>query len=95
MHQGFANEQAKTVQTILAAMLALLSQNGASSITVTGHALGPGAALALLDTVYLALYVPAGTRVSAFTFGMLRVGNGPFTNYSDATHNGNLTHIDN
>ena len=93
MHQGFANEQAKTASTILAAVLALLSQHSASSVVVTGHSLG--AALALLDLVYLALHVPAGTRVSAFTFGMPRVGNAYFANYVDATDNGNLTHINN
>jgi predicted lipase len=93
VHQGFANEQAKTAQTILAAVLTLLSQHSASSIVVTGHSLG--AALALLDSVYLPLHVPAGTRVSAFTYGMPRVGNANFANYVDATHNGNLTHINN
>lgn len=93
MHQGFANEQAKTAQTILAAVLALLSEHSASSVVVTGHSLG--AALALLDSVYLPLHVPAGTRVRAITYGMPRVGNAAFANYVDATDNGMLTHINN
>jgi predicted lipase len=93
VHQGFANEHAKTAQTILAAVLTLLSQHSASSVVITGHSLG--AALALLDSIYLPLHVPAGTRVSAFTYGMPRVGNAAFANYVDATHNGNLTHINN
>jgi predicted lipase len=93
VHQGFANEQAKTAQAILAAVLTLLSKHGASSVVVTGHSLG--AALALLDSVYLPLHVPAGTRVSAITYGMPRVGNAAFANYVDATHNGMLTHINN
>jgi predicted lipase len=93
VHQGFANEHAKTAQTILAAVLTLLSQHSGSSVVVTGHSLG--AALALLELVYLPLHVPEGTRVSAFTYGMPRVGNEPFANYVDATHNGNLTHINN
>ena len=92
MHQGFANEQAKTAQTILAAVLTLLSQHSASSVVVTGHSLG--AALALLDSVYLPLHVPAGTRVSAITYGMPWVGNADFANHVDATHNGK-THINN
>jgi predicted lipase len=93
VHKGFANEHAKTAQTILAAVLTLLSQHSASSIVVAGHSLG--AALALLELVYLPLHVPTGTRVSAFTYGMPRVGNGPFANYVDAAYNGNLTHINN
>ena len=93
VHQGFANEHAKTAQTILAAVLTLLGQHSASSVVVVGHSLG--AALALLELVYLPLHVPAGTRVSAFTYGMPRVGNAAFANYVDSTHNGNLTHINN
>jgi predicted lipase len=92
VHQGFANEQAKTAQTILAAVLTLLSQHSASSVVVTGHSLG--AALALLDSVYLPLHVPAGTRVRTITYGMPRVGNAAFANYVDA-NNGDLTHINN
>jgi predicted lipase len=93
VHQGFANEQAQTAQTILAAVLTLLNQHSASSVVVAGHSLG--AALALLDSVYLPLHVPAGTVVSAFMYGLPRVGNADFANYVDATHNGNLTHINN
>jgi predicted lipase len=93
VHQGFAHEQAQTANTILAAVLALLNQHSASSVVVVGHSLG--AALALLDSVYLPLHVPAGTRVSAFLYGLPRVGNANFANYVDATHNGNLTHINN
>ncbi|KAI9440856.1 lipase [Lactarius indigo] len=66
VHSGFAAEHAKTAQTILA-------QHGASSVTVTGHSLG--AALALLDAVYLPLHLPAGTRVRMVGYGMPRVGN--------------------
>ena len=93
MHQGFANEHAKTAQTILTAVNTLLSKNSGSSVVVTGHSLG--AALALLELVFLPLHVPSGTRVRAITFGMPRVGNEAFANYVDATHSGQLTHINN
>lgn len=72
VHQGFANEQAKTAQMIIAAVLTVLSRHRASSIVVTGHSLG--AVLVLLDSVYLPLYVPAGIHVSVITYGMPRVG---------------------
>jgi len=93
VHQGFRNDQANTAQTILAAVLTLLNQHSASSVVVTGHSLG--AALALLDSVYLPLHLPNGTLVNAIAYGMPRVGNAAFANYVDATHNGNLSHINN
>ena len=93
MHEGFANEHAKTAQTILTAVLTLVSQHSASTVIVAGHSLG--GALALLDLVYLPLHVPAGTRVSAYTYGLPRVGNAAFANYVDAMESGNLTHINN
>jgi len=82
-----------TAQPILAAVLALLDQHKASSVVVTGHSLG--GALALLESVYLPLHLPTGTRVSTITYGMPRVGNAAFANYVDATHNINLTHVNN
>lgn len=83
---------------ILAAVLALLEEHSASSVAVTGHSLG--AALALLDSVYLPLHLPAGTRVSMVGYGMPRVGNSAFADYVDAIHNADsvmatVTHINN
>ena len=84
---------------ILAAVLALLEKNSASSVAITGHSLG--AALALLDSVYLPLHLPAGTRVSMVGYGMPRVGNTAFADYVDAMHNAansvtaTVTHINN
>ncbi|KAI0285654.1 lipase [Russula brevipes] len=92
-HEGFAKEHAKTAPIILAAVLSLLEQHSASSVVVTGHSLG--AALALLDAVYLPLHLPEGTGVRAVTYGMPRVGNRPFANYVDAALPGNVTHVNN
>ena len=74
-------------------MLALLDRNNASSVVVTGHSLG--AAVALLDSVYLRLHLPANTSVRMIGYGMPRVGNSVFANYVDATLGGNVTHINN
>jgi predicted lipase len=74
-------------------VLTLLNQHKLSSVVVTGHSLG--AALVLLDSVYLSLHVPAGMRVSTINYDMPRVGNAAFADYVDATHNGNLMHINN
>ena len=80
------------------AVLTLLKQHNATSVVVTGHSLG--AALALLDSVYLPLHLPAGMRVNMVGYGMPRVGNLAFANYVDAMHNANsvtvtVTHINN
>ena len=77
-------------------MQTLLSQHSASSVVLTGHSLG--AALALLDAVYLPLYLPPGTHVRTIGYGLPRVGNRAFADYVDATHggdSGDVTHINN
>jgi len=93
VHQGFALEQAKTAPEILAAVQTLLEQHSSSSVVLIGHSLG--AALALLDTVYLPLHLPSGTRVRTIGYGMPRVGNQAFANYVDAMDSDGLTHINN
>ncbi|KAH9044012.1 Alpha/Beta hydrolase protein [Lactarius hengduanensis] len=94
VHSGFAAEHAKTARTILAHVQELLAQHGgASSIAVTGHSLG--AALALLDAVYLPLHLPAGTRVRMVGYGMPRVGNAAFADHVDALGALTLTHVSN
>ncbi|KAF8971867.1 lipase class 3 family protein [Flammula alnicola] len=89
-HSGFANEQAKTATTILAAVKTAISAHGATQVTVVGHSLG--AAIALLDGVYLPLHI-SGVSFKAITYGMPRVGNQAFADYVDA-HLA-LTHINN
>ncbi|KAI9458384.1 lipase [Lactarius psammicola] len=94
VHSGFAAEHAKTAQKILAEVKELLAQHGASSVAVTGHSLG--AALALLDAVYLPLHLPAGTSVRMVGYGMPRVGNAAFADYVDARAGAlALTHVNN
>jgi Lipase (class 3) len=70
----------------------LLAQHGPSTpVVITGHSLG--AALALLNTVYLSLHLPAGTSLSMIGYGLPRVGNAAFADYVDAT--ANVTHVNN
>ena len=88
----------RTAPSILAAALALIKKHNTSSVVVIGHSLG--AALALLDSVYLPLHLPARTRVSMVGYGMPRVGNPAFADYIDAMHSADnmtvsLTHINN
>lgn len=51
-------------------------------MTTTGHSLG--AALALLDAVYLQLHLPSSTSLKTVGYGMPRVGNPAFADYVDA-----------
>ncbi|KAK2462712.1 hypothetical protein APHAL10511_005230 [Amanita phalloides] len=88
-HSGFSNEQAKTATNVLSAVQTALSTHGAGRVTVVGHSLG--AAIALLDGVYLPLHLTV--PVNAVTYGMPRVGNQAFADYVDA--NLQLTHINN
>jgi len=91
VHNGFANEQAKTAPAVLAAVQKGMSQFGATKVTIVGHSLG--AALSLLDSVYLPLHLPAGTTFMSVMYGMPRVGNPAFANWVDGHEH--LTHINN
>jgi len=91
VHSGFADAQASTATDVLAAVQTTMSRYGTSHVTVTGHSLG--AAIALLDAVYLPLHISDAT----FTFigyGLPRVGNQAFANYVDAQPT-SVTHINN
>ncbi|KAK7038707.1 hypothetical protein VNI00_010591 [Paramarasmius palmivorus] len=91
VHSGFKDEHAKTAATILSNVQKALTQNSATSVTVVGHSLG--AALALLDSIYLPLHLPAGTTVKMIGYGMPRVGNSSFATYVDS--HATVTHINN
>jgi len=91
VHNGFGDEQTKTAASVLAAVQQGMSKFGATKVTIVGHSLG--AALALLDSVYLPLHLPAGTTFQTVVYGLPRVGNQAFADYVDAHQH--LTHINN
>ena len=91
MHDGFADAQADTATLVLAAVKKGISSFGTNSITVTGHSLG--AAIALIDAVYLKVNLPSSTSIKMIGFGLPRVGNQDFANYVDSTQT--VTHINN
>jgi hypothetical protein len=93
VHNGFASEQASTAPTILSAVQQTLSAHGASSVTVIGHSLG--AALALLDSVYLRVQLNASVNVRMVGYGLPRVGNQDFANWVDSNLSGLVTHVNN
>ncbi|KAG2143797.1 Alpha/Beta hydrolase protein [Suillus bovinus] len=91
VHSGFGNSQASTATDVLAAVESAMSTYGTTSVTMVGHSLG--AAITLLDSVYLPLWLPAGTTFKTICYGLPRVGNQAFADYVDA--NLHLTHINN
>ncbi|KAG1863549.1 Alpha/Beta hydrolase protein [Suillus subalutaceus] len=91
VHNGFGDAQASTATDVLAAVESAMSTYSTTSVTMVGHSLG--AAITLLDSVYLPLWLPAGTTFTTIGYGLPRVGNQAFANYVDA--NLHLTHINN
>ncbi|KAH9074975.1 lipase [Lactarius deliciosus] len=92
-HNGFAAEQASTAPTILSAVQQTLSAHGGASVTVVGHSLG--AALSLLDGVYLRIHLSSSVNVRVIGYGMPRVGNQDFANWVDSHLSGQVTHVNN
>ncbi|KAI0322823.1 lipase [Amylostereum chailletii] len=91
VHDGFADSQAKSANDILVAVRSTLSKNSSKSVTVVGHSLG--AALGLIDSVFLSLQLGSGVKVTTIGYGLPRVGNEAFANYVDAHQH--VTHISN
>ncbi|KAJ7230654.1 Alpha/Beta hydrolase protein [Mycena pura] len=90
VHNGFAAEHAKTATEVLAAVQAGISKFGAKKVTMVGHSLG--AALALLDSVYLPLHI-SGVTFQTIVYGLPRVGNQAFADH--ASIGNTVTHINN
>ncbi|KII86164.1 hypothetical protein PLICRDRAFT_114670 [Plicaturopsis crispa FD-325 SS-3] len=92
VHSGFKTEQAQTATAILAAVQSGLQKYGATSVTTVGHSLG--AALSLIDSVYLPLHLPSNTTFKTVLYGLPMVGNQAFADYVDSDKV-NVTHIHN
>ncbi|KAE9390646.1 alpha/beta-hydrolase [Gymnopus androsaceus JB14] len=87
---GFLAEQAKTATDVLAAVQDTLASYPTSTITLIGHSLG--GAIALIDSVYLPLWLPDMTYRTV-TYGLPRVGNAAWATQVDAVTD--ITHINN
>jgi hypothetical protein len=82
-----------TAPNILSIVQQTLSAQRASSVTVVGHSLG--AAIALLDGVFLSLHLTSSVTVKVVGYGMPRVGNQAFANFVDNQLKGQVVHINN
>ncbi|PBK69070.1 lipase [Armillaria solidipes] len=92
VHNGFKETQEKSAEDILQTVTTALSNHNTNSVSLVGHSLG--AALSLLDAVYLPLQLPNAT-FRMIGYGMPRVGNQEFADYVDSALAGSLTHINN
>ncbi|KIJ55281.1 hypothetical protein M422DRAFT_23892 [Sphaerobolus stellatus SS14] len=92
VHNGFAGSQANSAPSVLAAVQTAMAAHGTKAVTITGHSLG--AAIALIDAVYLPLHLPSTTTFKFIGYGLPRVGNPAFAAYLDANFP-NLIHINN
>ena len=84
---------ASTASAILSAVQDTLATQGLSDVTVVGHSLG--AALALLDGVFLGLHLPQNVTTKVIAYGMPRVGNQAFADFVDGQLSGRVTHVNN
>ncbi|KAI0734043.1 Alpha/Beta hydrolase protein [Fomitopsis betulina] len=91
VHQGFADAQSETAADVLSAVQKTMSKYRTSNVALVGHSLG--AAIALLDAVYLPLHI-SGATYTYVGYGLPRVGNQAFANYIDALST-SVTHINN
>jgi predicted lipase len=80
----------RTAAKVFFAVKRAIVESGYHNVTIVGHSLG--AALALLDSVYLPIFIP-NAYYSLVTYGMPRVGNDIFADYVD--RNVNVTRITN
>ncbi|PIL27949.1 hypothetical protein GSI_09984 [Ganoderma sinense ZZ0214-1] len=81
VHSGFAGTQSRSAPGVLAAVQKAITKHKAKKVTVVGHSLG--AAIGLLDAVYLPLHIPNITT-RFVGYGLPRVGNQHFADYVDA-----------
>lgn len=70
-----------TATVILIAVQQTLNAHPGLAVTVVGHSLG--AAISLLDTVFLQLQLPSSTPLRMIGYGLPRVGNQDFADYVD------------
>jgi len=90
VHAGFHKAHAKTALEVLDAVKLALTKTTYRKVTTVGHSLG--AAIAVLDSLYLPLFIPDIT-IHTVGYGTPRVGNWAFAEYVD--QHANLTRVNN
>jgi len=81
VHNGFSDAHQRTAKDVLAAVNTAIAKFNTKSIATVGHSLG--AAISLLESVYLKLNVP-GSTIKFYGYGLPRVGNQEFADLVDS-----------
>ncbi|KAK7047045.1 Alpha/Beta hydrolase protein, partial [Favolaschia claudopus] len=81
VHNGFQTAWVQTSTVVLNAVKEVQAQVPDASVLVTGHSLG--AAISLLDAIFLKQQLPSNTSVQVVGFGRPRVGNAAFATWVD------------
>ncbi|KAJ7093505.1 Alpha/Beta hydrolase protein [Mycena epipterygia] len=91
VHNGFQTAWVQTSTGVLSAVQQLQAQVPDASILVTGHSLG--AAISLLDAIFLKQQLPSNTSIEVVGFGRPRVGNPVFADWVDGMFEKNNTFV--
>jgi len=91
-HEGFAETFGRTATQILGNVTAALKSKGVNKVEVHGHSLG--AAIAMMDAVFLRQHLDPSVKISTTVFAPPRSGNQEWANFVDKTVPG-LVHIHN
>jgi len=92
VHDGFQKTFARTAALILGNVTAAIQSTGATKVEVAGHSLG--AAIAMMDAVYLRQHLDPAINISTHVLGLPRGGNQAWANLVDSTVPG-FIHIHN
>ncbi|OJT15443.1 Lipase [Trametes pubescens] len=82
-HSGFSVSQQKTAADIMTAVQTGLTKFNAKKVIVSGHSLG--AAVGLLDALFLRLNIPSDVAVRFVGYALPRVGNQAFADFVDGS----------
>ncbi|KAJ7022004.1 alpha/beta-hydrolase [Mycena alexandri] len=91
VHNGFQTAWVQTSTLVLGAVKQVQAQVPDASVLVTGHSLG--AAISLLDAIFLKQQLPSNTSIQVVGFGRPRVGNPAFANWVDSMFGANNTFV--
>ncbi|KAF8180713.1 Alpha/Beta hydrolase protein [Mycena galopus ATCC 62051] len=91
VHNGFQTAWVQTSTPILDAVQQIQAQVPTASVLVTGHSLG--AAVSLLDAIFLKQQLPSNTSIQVVGFGRPRVGNPAFADWVDSMFGSNNSFV--